>query len=140
MHIKPEIALAIDIGGSKYMVGLVDHNGHILYSLKGSWQQLTAKAVLGTVLAASKKVLRACPGVQPAFAGITIPGLANPLAGLWVKASFSGIENLPIVTILQQELGLACYADNDGQACTLAEKMFGGGQGCKSFLYITVSN
>jgi glucokinase len=85
------------------------------------------------------------PGPAPAFLGVTIPGLADPSRGLWVEASFSGIRDLPLVSILEKEFGLSVKIENDVNACALAERKFGccGGPGYEpvdDFLWITVSN
>ncbi len=134
------IALAIDMGGSKYMVGLVDRQGHILAKRREVWTNLTADGVAEDVVKAAHSLLNAHPDISPQVIGATIPGLADPWKGLWMEASFSGIRNLPIAKNLETAFGLPAYVDNDGQACALAEKMFGACQNTTDFLYLTVSN
>jgi len=71
---------------------------------------------------------------------VTIPGLADPVRGIWVESSFLGIRDLPIAQVLAHEFGLPAFADNDGQACALGEKLFGACRDTSDFMYVTVSN
>lgn len=134
------IALCFDIGGSKYNVGLVDRDGRVLDQEIGVWSVVNQEGVLADLLACGDRVLERNPGAAPAVIGATIPGLADPERGMWVEASFSGIRNFPIAQRLTQRYRLPAYVDNDGQACALAERMFGCCRGVDDFLYLTVSN
>ena len=134
------IALCFDVGGSKYMVGLVTEQGKVLCSLRHEWALLTPQGVLNSLIDAGKQLLAAHPEYTPEIIGVTIPGLAKSETGLWVEASFSGIRNLPIGRLLREAFGLPAYGENDAKACALAEKLFGQAKDSDNFLYITVSN
>jgi len=134
------VSLAIDIGGSKCVVGLVNDQGAILAKRRFVWHTVNEKAMLADISHESMALLVDHPSLSPAFIGASIPGLADPEKGLWVEASFSGIRNLPIAAALSEAFHLPAYIDNDGQACALAEKLFGAGRDAEDFLYITVSN
>ena len=131
--------LCLDIGGSKYIVGIIRRDGEILSSRKGTWPELTRDGVLSVLLKESKALL-AETAVQPEAVGITIPGLADPLQGLWVEAQFSGIRDFPICREVTAALRLPAYCDNDAQAYSLAEMIFGSCQGEKDFFYVNISN
>ena len=131
--------LCLDIGGSKYVVGLIDREGHLLDSRKGGWPALTRDAVLDTLLTEARDLL-AHTGAKPEAVGITIPGLADPAKGLWVEASFSGIRDFPICDEVTKALSLPAYCDNDAQAFSLAELVFGCCRDTKDFIYVNVSN
>ncbi len=134
------VSLAIDIGGSKCVVGLVDDQGIIIDKRRFVWQTLNEQAMLADILREGKALLHDHPILSPSFIGASIPGLTDPEKGLWVEASFSGIRDLPIAKTLTEAFGLPAYIDNDGQACALAERLFGAGRDAQDFLYITVSN
>lgn len=134
------VSLAIDIGGSKCVVGLVDDQGAILAKRRFVWHTLNEKSMLADIFREGIALLEEHPSLSPAFIGASIPGLADPGKGLWVEASFSGIRNLPIAAALSETFLLPAYIDNDGQACALAERLFGAGRDAEDFLYITVSN
>lgn len=135
-----ETILAIDIGGSKYRVGLVDIQGNIIEVRRFVWGVLTAESVLNEIIKSAKELLNRHKDINPISIGVTIPGLANPITGLWVEANFSGIRDINIGSILHQAFGIPVYIDNDAQACALAEKILGRCKDIKDFVYMTVSN
>lgn len=131
--------LCLDIGGSKYIVGLIDRAGNIIESRMGKWTDLTQECVLNTLLDESRSLL-AETGIKPRATGITIPGLADPQKGIWKEASFSGIRDFAICEEVERALGLPAYCDNDAQAYSLAEYIFGCCKDVQDFLFINVSN
>jgi glucokinase len=133
-------ALCFDIGGSKYITGLVTGEGRVLCSERGEWAALTPEDVMASLIASGRQILAANPEYAPEIIGVTIPGLTNAEEGLWVEASFSGIRNLPIGKLLRTTFGLPVYGENDARACALAEKLYGEARGTDNFLYVTVSN
>ena len=134
------VSLAIDIGGSKFVVGLVDETGAILCKRRFVWRRLTKQSMVEDIFREGRALLQEHPSISPAFIGASIPGLADSEKGLWVEASFSGIRDLPIAAMLTEEFRLPAFIDNDGQACALAERLFGAGRDAEDFLYLTVSN
>ena len=134
------IALAIDIGGSKGMVGLVLEDGTLIDQKRFLWNNLCKDALLEQVVDEAKRLLAKNPEIQPDVIGVNIPGLADPIHGVWVEASFSGIRDWAIAADLRMALGLDCYADNDANAAALAEYCYGNARGLTDFLYLTVSN
>jgi glucokinase len=138
-----EVVLAVDIGGSKYMAGLVDREGAVIARRCFAWESQDRAGVLPQVIAGARGLLEQFE--EPAQlrltgVGATIPGLADARSGTWLEASFSGIRDLPVADALHEAFGVPAYADNDAQACALAEKLFGGGRGVRDFLYATISN
>jgi len=134
------IALCFDVGGSKYITGLVTGEGKVLCSERGRWGALTPEGVTASLVASGRRMLAGHPEYVPEIVGVTIPGLARAEEGLWVEASFSGIRNLPVARLLREAFGLPVYGENDAKACALAEKLFGEARGTDNFLYVTVSN
>ncbi len=134
------IALCFDIGGSKYMAGLVTDEGRVLCARRREWETLTPEGVVASLIASGHGILTQHPEYRPEVVGVTIPGLTKPEEGLWVEASFSGIRNLPVGRLLREAFGLPVYAENDARACALAEKLFGLARETDHFLYVTVSN
>lgn len=54
--------------------------------------------------------------------------------------NFYGIQNIPIVSFLQEKYGLPVYMDNMCNCAALSEKYFGVGKKYEDFLYIGISN
>ena len=132
--------LAIDIGGSKYMTGLLNEEGGIYAANRCACTPGSGEKVMAGIIAAARLLLEKNPDYRPDCIGVTIPGLADPKMGYWVEASFSGINNIPVAAILSKEFDIPVYIDNDAQACALAERLFGACRGVGDFLYLTVSN
>ncbi len=132
--------MAVDVGGSKYVTGLVTEQGEILCKRKYRWKQMTAEGVTEEICSAMERILEENPGVAVKAVGMTIPGLADPERGIWLSASFMGIYDLPIGEIVRERFGLPVYLDNDCNACALAEKRYGCCKDTDHFLYMTVSN
>lgn len=131
--------LALDLGGSKFIVGIVNEAGEILAKERYEWTELTAEGMMQDILAAVKSFRQSHVDHCDA-AGVTIPGLADPEQGIWIEASFSGIRQLPIADLLEKEWNLSVYIDNDVNACAMAEKKFGCCKDVENFVWITVSN
>ena len=134
------LSLALDIGGSKFLVGLVNTSGEILCVERHLWTNLSSEGIVCDIKEAVHSLLRANPNYRPTVIGATIPGLADPNKGIWVEASFSGIRELPFASIMEAEFGLPLHLENDGNACAMAERLFGCCKGIDHFLWITVSN
>ena len=132
--------LAIDIGGSKYMVGLLNENGEVYAKKRYACAESSREGIMADITSAVHELFKENPDFQPEMVGVTIPGLADPKRGYWVESSFSGIHDLEVGPILNSEFGIPVYVDNDGQACALAERLFGACRGIGDFIYLTVSN
>lgn len=135
-----QVALGIDMGGSKLAVGLVSRRGQVLAQRRRPWWERTPQGVLAAVLAEARALLAEHPAIQPAVIGANIPGLTDRHNGVWVEASFSGIRDWPVARALEEALALPCFIDNDCRASALAESWYGAAQGVRDFLYLTVSN
>ena len=134
-----KVVLAVDIGGSKYMTGLINQSGDILYKERRVWTEFSAENIVLEIGTAIEEILARFSELTIQAAGMTIPGLADPAAGMWVSHSFANIRNLPIADIIRDRFGFPVFIDNDCNACALAEKYFGTCRDCNDFMYVTVS-
>lgn len=135
-----DVVLSIDIGGSKYIVGLVDGCGNIVDSIRGEWKELTGRGIMHSITTSARELLKIHEELLPVAIGVTIPGLADPANGIWVEACFSGVGGINVAAELTEAFGLPAYIDNDGQACALAERLYGECRDVRDFVYLTVSN
>lgn len=138
---QEQILMVVDIGGSKYMPGFVDSSGRILYQERREWMAADPDAVVEQLKEALHHICTRYPELaeRAEAGGLTIPGFADPVSGIWVESDFLVVKELPICEILSREFGIPFYADNDCNACALAEKYFGGAKEQSEFLYLTVS-
>lgn len=137
-----ETILSVDVGGSKYMVGYVTPAGDILCSSRHEWVGRTPDAIVEQLAAACERLRAEHPDLAACevAGGMTIPGFAEPVRGVWVDSDFLDVHDLPVCDLLRDRLGLRFYGDNDCNACVLAEAYFGAVRGADDFLYMTVSS
>ena len=136
--------LAIDIGGSKFVIGYVDPLGTILCQEVCPWEgDSRSPEMVVEQVGVQVDGLR---GRHPEWAGLavaagmTLPGFADPITGIWVESDFMGAYDYPIADRMSERVGLPVFVDNDCKACALAERLFGAGRDCDDYLYMTVSN
>ena len=131
---------AIDIGGTKIAVGVVDDTGKVIASssfptapLKG-WQ-----AALSTARQELQWHLRST-GVTLQGIGIGCTGPVYPQHGTVGKvALLPGWEGCPLAVEFATAFGVDVALENDADAAAMAECMWGSGRGVERFLYVTVS-
>lgn len=142
MHITDRVVLAIDIGGSKVMTGIVSSDGKVLKKERELLPfPITKEVILDTILRLCCRTLEGYDRKKVCCAAIAIPGLADSETGIWVYSSFSGIKNFPIAKELSKKLELPIFIDNDVKACALGEMWFHSASDLlKDFLWVTVSN
>ena len=131
-------ALAVDIGGSKVLCGVVDNAGNVLRTQGEPLD--TAKGLDGLMDAILRCGKAALAGEKVDAVGATIPGLTDAKRGLWVYAPFSGLANIPIAEMLAKAFGAPAKIENDVNACALAETRFGACKDTRDFVWVTVSN
>ncbi|MCL2104937.1 MAG: ROK family protein [Kiritimatiellaeota bacterium] len=138
--------LAVDIGGSKVLCGVVDGTGQVLCSQGEPLDKDTGlDGLMSAVRRCGERVLQQCNPVKKTQVGIdavgaTVPGLADAKRGLWVYAPFSGLSDIPIARMLSEMFGAPAAIENDVNACALAEMRFGACREVRDFLWVTVSN
>lgn len=130
--------LAVDLGGSKLAVGVVDSDGTILEksyaptdAARGAW------SVVDQIASAVRPLLERYAPL--AGAGMTLPGLVDPAAGRLLFAPYSGLSDIPIAALVAERIGLPVRVENDVNACAWAERWFGSAQQAECFLWVTVS-
>jgi glucokinase len=140
---KDEIALGIDLGGTKILTSVVDAAGRML-SRDHSVTPATKgqKAVIQAIMESARNALREAntsPSELTAV-GIGAPGLSNPLTGvLYTSPNLPGWRDVPLRDIIAKELGSTAYLINDANAAAIGEFYYGAGKGTSDFVYVTVS-
>lgn len=135
------VVVVVDIGGSKYMPGFVDVTGRILVQERREWVHRTQEDIYAQIARSIEDMRADHPELwqRTAAGGLTIPGFADPVSGTWVESDFLPVKELEICALLTKRFGIPFYCDNDGNACALAERYFGGARAGENFLYMTVS-
>lgn len=133
---------AIDIGGTKTIVGLANQDGKILEQAKfesctENWE-VHFERCAQTLLELCGKYQTDASGLKGI--GISLPGMTDSEKGILVYAPFSGWRDVPVARWFAHRLKQpAVYVENDVNACALGELKFGHGRSCRDFIWITVS-
>jgi glucokinase len=129
--------LAIDIGGSKILVGIIDSSGNIIAEKKTLIHQPTQASIL-------HETFSLCDSFIAEFGisciGVSIPGLVDPIEGLWLEAVFSKVRDFRLRDILQERYHVPVFVENDANNCAYGEKNFGNAKEYDDFIWLTISN
>lgn len=131
-----QLVLAIDIGGTKTAIGLVDpETGKILKQEKFPTEKSSPEAFIEKIFDASAAYIKEASAI-----GIAAAGLTDPENGTLIKAPNlpKSFENLQLAATLEARTKLPTTIDNDAHCFTLAEAHFGQGKGKNLVLGVTL--
>ena len=130
---------AVDIGGTKIAVGIVDDDGRVLSKLESRTDADRGYAYgLGQITHLLQETLRSAQ-VELSGIGIGSTGLVYPSTG-----EFGDVDFLPTwkgcnpVKDLAREFNVRVALENDGDAAALGEAAWGAGRGKSRLIYVTV--
>lgn len=122
--------IGVDIGGTKCSVSYGDDCGKVITKTKFS--TTNCQQTVARIVEEAKKY----PDAQAV--GISCGGPLDSRRGLiQAPPNLPGWDNIPIVKILQEELGIPTYLQNDANACALAEWRLGAGRGTENMIFLT---
>src|SRR5271166_1836008 len=130
---------AIDVGGTKIAVGVVDQTGRVLARRESATD---VPRGFDDAMRRVVTLLRECTevaGVKLCGIGIGSAGPVDTLTG-----RLGNVNNLPgweggnPVEILSREFGVPAALENDADAAALGELRWGSGKSKSRFLYVTV--
>ncbi|MDO5022710.1 MAG: ROK family protein [Eubacteriales bacterium] len=135
------LCLAIDLGGSKTVVSVVDSAGKIYHSARRELigKSYTPNSILAAIESASKEALEFSPDKKPQSVGISIPGPCDSENGVFLANFSTNIQGWHFKRDLEDMFHLPVFGDNDVNACALAEKRFGCCKNTANFIWITLS-
>jgi glucokinase len=131
---------AIDIGGTKIAVGLVDLHGQVISRSEAPTAGLLAYSAGLEYLTVELRRQAQAAGAALQGVGIGLTGRVDPRSGHLTENEFLpdwGLHDL--AGELGQALGVSVAIENDADAAALGEARWGAGRGSKIFLYLTVS-
>ncbi len=125
--------LAIDIGGTKLDVGVVDANGAILRRERAATPTDNPWRALATLIDAVGG------GDAVGAVGVGTGGPMTPNGETVSPLNIAGWRDFPLRSTLAAHTGLDVYIDNDAKALALGEGWTGAAQGERNFLAMVVS-
>ena len=133
-----DAALAIDIGGSKLEVGLVDAEGRVqARQRRATPTEVDGESLFGSLAGLIEAVLAGGP--TPVVCGV---GTGGPMArgGATVSPlNIAAWRGFPLRSRLAGHTGLAVFVDNDAKALAVGEGWVGAARGGSNFLAMVVS-
>ena len=135
-----KLYIGVDLGGTKIYTALANANGEILREIvvpteadKGS-EQIVEKIKNSIRYVSEEVTLKEVKAI-----GIGSPGPLKVKEGIIAEPPNLPIRNYNIVEDMENEFGVKVYLDNDANAATLAEYLFGQGVGTENMVFITAS-
>ena len=138
-HHERSLILSIDIGGTKTAAGVVTTDGRVLsFQVQPTPRGADAEGLLAFVVAVAEHA-RDGYSDQVAAAGVGCGGPMIYPDGVVSPLFIPAWRSFPLRTRLTSALGLPVTLDNDANAFTLGESLFGAGSGTRALLGIVVS-
>jgi glucokinase len=131
---------AVDIGGTKIAVGMMDETGHLLARRESPTDPQRGHAYgLEQIREMLRQTVSASGGKLRGI-GIGCTGPVDPLTGVLARNEFlPGWEGMNLVQELSQSFGVSTAIENDADAAALGEFIFGSGKNATGFIYVTIS-
>ena len=136
---QKETYIAVDLGGTKLLLGEIDRQGTVLRTKRWPTGALTQSQALKLIESALDEFLgEEAPENRPLAIGLGLVGRINGKTGQWLEIDHDRKELIPLGEILEERYHLPCFADNDVRSATKAEMLFGRGQNTRHLIYINV--
>ena len=140
---KPEkkYYAGIDLGGTFIKAGIVDGEGNLLAADKvPTASRGDYAAVVRDMAELVKNLCRRLDIDYRALSGVGIgaPGSIDSERGVIVYSNNLKWHDVPIVEMLEKELGLPVSITNDANAAALGESYCGASKGCRSSVLVTL--
>ena len=133
--------LALDLGGTKLLIGVVDKSGQILFSRRypsplpgGRTQREIAEYMLECLDDFMPRV--PMEGVSCVGAGVV--GRVDDESGIWLEIEPGRCETVELARILSRKTGLPSFIDNDVRCALRAERALGAGRGLNDLIYMNI--
>lgn len=133
--------LGIDLGGTNIVAGLIDEDYKIIgkAKLKTNTPRPSEDIIDDMAKAAEMAISEAGADKKDiAWVGIGTPGIVNKNKGIVEYSCNLGFDNVPMVKMIEDRLGLKCYIENDANAAAYGELIAGAGKGVSDFVAITL--
>lgn len=133
---QQDIAIGVDIGGTKIAFAAVDRDGNILASYtESTLSQEGVDAVIGRI---AKGIRQVSAGLQVVGVGIGCPGPV--VDGVSLNAVNLGWRNVPLVALVREQIAseTPVWAENDVNAGAIAEGVFGAARGVRDFVFLAI--
>jgi glucokinase len=144
-HLRDDLVIGVDIGGTKVAAGLVGPDGEILCHTRNPMvandgASSALASVIKAIETASAHALSANgPHGLIRGVGICSPGPLDPKTGVVLNPpNLPCWRNFPLAAEVAQIYRVPVKVDNDANAAGLAETLWGSGRGYRNVFYVTI--
>ncbi len=131
--------IGIDLGATFVKMGLVDDKGKAYFRRKIETPISSNKTLLIDAIIDNIRDIIKVSGKKVSGVGIGVPGPVDSKKGIvHYFPNIKGWEEVPLKSILKKKLGLRVELDNDVNAMTLGEFVFGAGKSCDNLICLTL--
>ncbi len=132
----------MDIGNTNQTIALADERGDLLRIVRRKSEPAGgAQGIIAGVMSAVDELLDARPAPTAGVARIGV-GFGGPVdmptGTVRLSHQVPGWENMPLAALLRERFGVPAVIDNDANAATLGELLFGAGRGLQDIVYINI--
>ena len=133
-----DLVLAVDVGGTKLEVGLVDRRGVVARRARASTPAIgDAEALFAALAGLVGEVLD--DGARPLVCGVGTGGPMTAGGATVSPVNIPAWRGFPLHDRLAELTGVATFVDNDAKALALAEGWLGAARGSTDYLAMVVS-
>lgn len=133
------LAVGVDVGGTKVLGALVDHDGAVVASEQRPTPPQDAPGAAASVVATVVEVVRALAEQgDVAGVGVAVAGRVDPDRRRVRSAANLGWDHQPLADDVEAATGLPAVVENDANAAAWAEHRFGAGAGYDDVVMVTV--
>lgn len=134
--------IAVDLGGTKIGCALTDLEGNIINkntipTNAHEGEQEVLKRIFSVIEKALEDGKKKNDEIKAI--GIGSPGPLDSNKGIILDPPNLPLKNVEIVKCIEDRFKIKTYLENDANAATIGEYLFGSGKGTKNMVYITVS-
>jgi len=141
MSESPDVALAIDVGGTAIKAALVDPAGEIHHARRRpTGAEHGPDAVVATVLDVATELAAYAGGhgLTPVAAGVVVPAVINEADGIAEWSANLGLRDVPLRELVTGRTGLPTVLGHDVRAGALAEARIGAGRSTRRMFFVAI--
>lgn len=137
---QKKYVVGVDLGGTKIYTALTDLDGNIIKEkIVKTEAEKGDQAVVQKIFDTIEFVISDVNKDEIKAIGLGSPGPLNVKEGKIVYTPNLPFKDFNIVKPIKERFNLPTYLDNDANAATLGEFIFGAGKGTENLVYITCS-
>lgn len=134
-----EYSLAVDIGGTKLAVGIVDEEGHLFDATMAPTPKGDGESIFSTLRGLIATVLQSAKRDSVVVCGVGCGGPMRDDGAFVSPLNIPGWRDFPLRERLSTLLQIPVFVDNDAKALALGEGWVGAAKGVTNFLAMVVS-